>query len=369
MDNHFTDLRVDHSGNSHNDSFWPSFTDLMMVVVMIFLIVSSTVIIQNWELVRQLILTEQAEQAAIAQVESTLETNASLEERLAATEQLLAHARLMQLREKEKRKKSAQQLEKVNQELQLRINDARELGIKLQTALALNRSLNTSLSQAQQNQQESDQRIEQLRSDKERISETLAANQRTTENQQLRLTEANDTITRLKSERALHLEKAEEAQTQLLTQIGELETLRKENKSKTEAYSNLLAESDISQTQLSQLQEQYLTLKAQYDKLIRPARTTKGKNIASIRYYKDAGTKIIELKKPASQGFAVINATTLHQEMEQLSATYKDKLYVKVIIPENSGLTYNEAWKFTTEMLNQYDYYHQELPTTTTEGQ
>jgi hypothetical protein len=32
---------------------------------------------------------------------------------------------------------------------------------------------------------------------------------------------------------------------------------------------------------------------------------------------------------------------------------------VKVVIPEESGLSYNEAWKFTFTLLEQYDYYHQ----------
>jgi hypothetical protein len=30
---------------------------------------------------------------------------------------------------------------------------------------------------------------------------------------------------------------------------------------------------------------------------------------------------------------------------------------VKVIFPENSGLSYNEAWEFTTHLHSNYDYY------------
>jgi hypothetical protein len=33
---------------------------------------------------------------------------------------------------------------------------------------------------------------------------------------------------------------------------------------------------------------------------------------------------------------------------------------VKIIIPEDSGLSYNQAWVFTRDMLNKYDYYYQE---------
>ena len=35
-------------------------------------------------------------------------------------------------------------------------------------------------------------------------------------------------------------------------------------------------------------------------------------------------------------------------------------LYVKIIIPEDSGLTYNEAWEFMRSLLVKYDYYYQE---------
>jgi hypothetical protein len=33
---------------------------------------------------------------------------------------------------------------------------------------------------------------------------------------------------------------------------------------------------------------------------------------------------------------------------------------VKVIIPEDSGLSYNEAWTFTQDILTSYDYYYQD---------
>jgi hypothetical protein len=33
---------------------------------------------------------------------------------------------------------------------------------------------------------------------------------------------------------------------------------------------------------------------------------------------------------------------------------------VKVIFPENSGLSYNEAWEFTSHLHGNYDYYFKE---------
>jgi hypothetical protein len=46
----------------------------------------------------------------------------------------------------------------------------------------------------------------------------------------------------------------------------------------------------------------------------------------------------------------------------KLKNKLKDKLYVKIIIPEESGLSYNEAWSFTKDILSRYDYYYQEKP-------
>ena len=51
----FVDLRVSPSGQigTNEDSFWPSFTDVMTVIVMIFLLALVVILMRNMELVRQ----------------------------------------------------------------------------------------------------------------------------------------------------------------------------------------------------------------------------------------------------------------------------------------------------------------------------
>jgi hypothetical protein len=44
----------------------------------------------------------------------------------------------------------------------------------------------------------------------------------------------------------------------------------------------------------------------------------------------------------------------------ELKQRYPDDLYVRIIIPETSRLSYNEAWDFTNTILSKYDYYYQE---------
>ncbi|HKF95638.1 MAG TPA: hypothetical protein VKB96_13795, partial [Gammaproteobacteria bacterium] len=84
MHDGFVDLRAHRHGDTladHN-AFWPSFTDIMTVVVMIFLLTSVIVIVRNWKLVDNLrasILAEQQLASARQQI-ATLRTE--VDERL-----------------------------------------------------------------------------------------------------------------------------------------------------------------------------------------------------------------------------------------------------------------------------------------------
>ena len=51
MNEEFVDLR---RGHLNSESFWPAFTDIMMVVVIIFLLTSMLLMVKNWELLDQL---------------------------------------------------------------------------------------------------------------------------------------------------------------------------------------------------------------------------------------------------------------------------------------------------------------------------
>ena len=82
----FVDLRVSPSGQigTDEDSVWPSFTDIMMVVVMIFLMALVVILIRNVDLVRQLRATlDYGEQAATERTALALRA-ASLGDELAA---------------------------------------------------------------------------------------------------------------------------------------------------------------------------------------------------------------------------------------------------------------------------------------------
>jgi hypothetical protein len=49
----------------------------------------------------------------------------------------------------------------------------------------------------------------------------------------------------------------------------------------------------------------------------------------------------------------------MHQRLAALKTANPGKLYIKIIIPADSGLSYNEAWSFMKKLLEKYDYYYQ----------
>ena len=65
----------------------------------------------------------------------------------------------------------------------------------------------------------------------------------------------------------------------------------------------------------------------------------------------------------ADRPFILLILLSLYEVETRLTKQKAEKgkdLYVKIIIPENSGLTYNEAWNFMRNLLVKYDYYYQE---------
>ena len=63
----FIDLRAPTGNRATEDSVWPSFTDIMTVIVMIFLMALVVILIRNVDLVRQLKQTIALEQESAVQ--------------------------------------------------------------------------------------------------------------------------------------------------------------------------------------------------------------------------------------------------------------------------------------------------------------
>jgi len=80
--------------------------------------------------------------------------------------------------------------------------------------------------------------------------------------------------------------------------------------------------------------------------------------VASVTYKKVGNKKIIRYKSNPTGSYKTVSESELQKSLEALKRKHKKNLYIKVVIPQNSGLSYNEAWRFTINLQQKYDYYY-----------
>ena len=114
------------------------------------------------------------------------------------------------------------------------------------------------------------------------------------------------------------------------------------------------------ETKLLSLKGEFDSLDTKYQKLLRPARSSSGKVVVSVWFSKQGGRSTYKIREDASGEFRNLTRSEMSASLARLKDQHGKELYVKVIIPENSGLSYNDAWTFTTDMQRAYDYYYQD---------
>ncbi|MEW8507497.1 MAG: hypothetical protein AB2598_12405 [Candidatus Thiodiazotropha sp.] len=323
MDNNFIDLRLNQQGHQGEDSFWPSFTDIMTVIVMIFLLAMVILLLRNMELLSQLRMSIESEQEALALVRTTDEENETLEERLIAREHEITMLRMQLMRMTERSEEQ-------------------------EAAISSQRFQITNLSRQRDELESKSQLLTQERDNL--TSQVARLNQESSRLQDL-ITESNRSIENLRAD-------LEQANARQMETQQDLEQLRITLSEKDRELLAALSRNEEADQQLVDLKQDFSKLKIQYNKLLRPARTAKGKTVVEVRYTKSGKYFRIDYKGPQDQRFSSISRKKLEREMKRLKQE-DDSLYVKVIIPKNSGLSYNEAWSFTNHMHQNYDYYYQ----------
>ncbi|OIO71459.1 MAG: hypothetical protein CO186_08730 [Zetaproteobacteria bacterium CG_4_9_14_3_um_filter_49_83] len=287
--NGFVDLRMHHQQQG-DEGFWPSFTDIMTVILMIFLLAMLTLLIRNMDLVNQLRQALQAEQQASQALASTSTQNSTLNQKIARLENEVAMMR-MQLMDVGDAKVTAEAKLKIAQQELNQFRLAQQ-----QWQLAEN-ALRQQLSVAEQ--------------------------------QQVSLKLQNDALQQSFNE-------------------------------KSQDYMQLMQQTGMQKEQLDRLQQEYADLDVKYKKLIRPARSTLGKFVVMVRYQKIDGKLLVEMKEPQENAFREVDAIEMHKQLAALQEKHNKDLYVKIVFPDESGLSYNEAWNLTESLLKMYDYYYQE---------
>jgi chromosome segregation ATPase len=289
----FVDLR---RGHLNSESFWPAFTDIMMVVVIIFLLTSMLLMVKNWELLDQLRNSMAAEEQAEKIILDTSEENATLEEQL-------AHAQ----------------------------NEISLLRMQLMQASEQANSLNIAL-------QDKDKQIVIVLSDNEQLKNSVNKNE-------LQIDSLSSKIS---------------AMEENLSQLNiDFEQKQKALEDERQKIIIITQERDSQSRKLSTLEDNFGSLKVKYDKLVRPARSAKGKYVVSVNYELVKGKPRIRFKDSDDKKYTVVTEKQLHNKLAKLKKKHPKKLYIKIVIPKESGLTYSEAWTFMKGLLHKYDYYNE----------
>lgn len=294
MNEEFVDLR---RGHLSSESFWPSFTDIMMVVVIIFLLTSMLLMVKNWELLDQLRNSMAAEEQAVKIINDTSQENATLEEQLAHAQNEISMLRMQLLQASEQ---------------------ANQLNVELE---------------------DKDRQIVIVLSENEQLKSTVSRNENQIASLSSQISAMNDNLSQLSID-------VEQKQNELDKERQKIIIITQER--------------DRQSRKLSSLEDDFGSLKVKYDKLIKPARTAKGKYVVSVNFERIKGKERIRFKDSGQENYTVVTEKQLHSKLAELKKKYPKKLYIKIVIPKESGLTYSEAWSFMKDLLHKYDYYYRE---------
>ncbi len=286
-----------HLSPINEENFWPSFTDIMMVVVIVFLLSSTVAVLHNWDLSRQVQETAALEQQAREQAED------------------LNLRRLL---------------------LQIELEEMQGRMAKTREALA------AKTGQLQQRE------------------EDLTGAQGALAEQQRQLMDMQEEYARVQAEMRANQDMSAEREQELLDVQRQLEKMQTESILREQMYVEVEQQQRQTREELQLLQKEYEEMGEKYAALSKPARSPLGKTVAAVRYRKVDGQPSFMLKRPDAPQFEPIGEADLHRALSQLKAEHGDKLFVRIVIPMDSKLSYQEGWQFSLDLLRRYDYYYAE---------
>jgi chromosome segregation ATPase len=152
-------------------------------------------------------------------------------------------------------------------------------------------------------------------------------------------------------------DEAERANRELSLQIADLLSKLEENEATLLTLSD--EKSDLEMA-LARQRQDFSSLEDKYLKLVRPARSSHGKQVASVQYIRTNGEYKYLLKDIGDDQWVEMSRADLFRRLGEHKRRLGDELYIKIVIPEDSGLSYNEAWGFTKTVLTEFDYYYKD---------
>ena len=318
----FVDLRLNRR-RSIDEGFWPSFTDIMTVVVMVFLMGMVVVLLQNMEVTNNMKSALLEKQKATELAKSTFEEKSKVSHQLSDAEEELARLRMMIILANDQRKTMQQQLSSVSQELQ-------------------------SLTGMYATLEETNKNVLQEKEAALKDTETALKEKQKAD---VALEEKSQALARIESQ----LNTLVEQQTILTSELASSQQAQELSEQKLEAVTLQASSAD---QELASIRGEYSDLQVKYNKLIKPARTSKGKYVVEVFYSKDGNKDVYKVRDSGQSSSAVVSQKELHQQLAKLKQQHEKNLYIRLIFPEDSKLSYNDAWTFSKEILGKYDYYH-----------
>lgn len=318
----FVDLRLNRR-RSIDEGFWPSFTDIMTVIVMIFLMGMVVVLLQNMEVTNNMKSALLEKQKATELAKSTFEEKSKVSHQLSDAEEELARLRMMIILANDQRKTMQQQLSSVSQELQ-------------------------SLTGMYATLEETNKNVLQEKEAALKDTETALKEKQKAD---VALEEKSQALARIESQ----LNTLVEQQTILTSELASSRQAQQLSEQKLEAVTLQASSAD---QELASIRGEYSDLQVKYNKLIKPARTSKGKYVVEVFYSKDGNKDVYKVRDSGQSSSAVVSQKELHQRLAKLKQQHEKNLYIRLIFPEDSKLSYNDAWTFSKEILGKYDYYH-----------
>jgi len=314
----FSDLRLNQQQGQVNESFWPSFTDIMTVIVMIFLIAMVVLLMRNMELVNQLRSTMEAEKIAAELAMETGKEKETLALDLHIAENRIAKLQMQSMRLKEK---EASQEATISTQLQqiARVTSEKDALLQKSAQLSLiKQQLEMDLESSRAKRASAEQLITGFEKNLDRLQTQFQTTQ-------MQLSQSQD---------------------ESIRQQRLIEELQQQRQQADKKYMLLVGEYD--------------DIKVKYDKLIKPARSPKGRYLIEVRYWKQGETFKITYREKGTGPYQEISSDALDKVLTKLKSEKDNGLYIKVIFPEDSGLSYNQAWKFTHHLHSNYDYYSED---------
>ena len=302
----FNDLRVNRQNQSSDTTIWPSFTDIMTVILMVFMLTMVVVIIKNADLINQIRLSRSLQ----AESETALRNNV----------QVMADLRLRNTDLEEAVRSARMEIILLSDEMQ-RLDDNLEI-----KAAAIAR----------------------LVGEKEELEENLRLIRMQMVEKDQELENAQVMIGGIRDE-------AERANRQLSLQLAQLLSQLEDNQTTMLTLTDQKTDLELA---LARQRKDFSSLEDKYLKLVRPARSSMGKQVVSVQFLKVDGEASYLLKDLGKKNWNPLPKDVVFARLKLLKEQLGTDLYIKVVIPDDSGLSYNEAWDFTKTILSQFDYYY-----------